>query len=238
MRTDTMDKRPSQKAESVVALKRKPISGRRAVGSPRRRADEVITAAAEVFAQRGYHGATTQDIADHLGIRQASLYYYIPSKEAALEQVCVIGTEGLVEGAKAISAMPISASEKLERAIHAHVKLVRERHAFMRVFLHERQHLPEPSRHQIGRLSRSYEQVMQELIASGVASGEFREDVDPRVTMFSTIGLCNSAAAWYPRLQGISVESLAQAIGRMVVEGIKARDKTGSKSRRLVRSAS
>jgi AcrR family transcriptional regulator len=40
----------------------------------RRRAPEIIEAAARVFADRGFHGATTQDIADVLGIRQASLY--------------------------------------------------------------------------------------------------------------------------------------------------------------------
>ena len=54
----------------------------------RRRAPEIIDAAARVFAERGYHGATTQAIADVLGIRQASLYYYFSSKEAALELVC------------------------------------------------------------------------------------------------------------------------------------------------------
>ena len=58
---------------------------RRAPELTRRRASEVLDAAAKVFARRGYHGAATQDIADVLGIRQASLYYYIPSKEVALE---------------------------------------------------------------------------------------------------------------------------------------------------------
>jgi AcrR family transcriptional regulator len=53
-----------------------------------RRADEIADAAARVFAERGYHGTTTQAIADVLGMRQASLYYYFPSKEAALEEVC------------------------------------------------------------------------------------------------------------------------------------------------------
>ena len=53
-----------------------------------RRADEIIDAAARVFAERGYHGTSTQAIADVLGMRQASLYYYFPSKEAALELVC------------------------------------------------------------------------------------------------------------------------------------------------------
>ena len=55
--------------------------------SRQRRAPEIIDAAARVFAERGFHGATTQDIADVLGIRQASLYYYFSSKEAALEPV-------------------------------------------------------------------------------------------------------------------------------------------------------
>ena len=53
-----------------------------------RRADAIVDAAANVFAERGYHGTTTQAIADVLGMRQASLYYYFPSKEAALELVC------------------------------------------------------------------------------------------------------------------------------------------------------
>ena len=57
---------------------------RRPRASPRRRAAEIIEAASRVFAERGFHGATTQDIADVLGIRQASLYYYFPSKEDAL----------------------------------------------------------------------------------------------------------------------------------------------------------
>ena len=64
---------------------------------------EIIEAAARVFAERGFHGATTQDIADVLGIRQASLYYYFSSKEVALELVCLKGVEGFFETAKAIA---------------------------------------------------------------------------------------------------------------------------------------
>ncbi len=44
--------------------------------SQRRRAPQIIEAAARVFAERGFHGATTQDIADVLGIKQASLYLF------------------------------------------------------------------------------------------------------------------------------------------------------------------
>ena len=42
---------------------------------------EVLDAAAIAFAENGYLGASTRDIAERLGIRAASLYYYLPSKE-------------------------------------------------------------------------------------------------------------------------------------------------------------
>ena len=34
-----------------------------------------IRAAASVFAAKGFHGASTSDIAERLGIKQGSLYY-------------------------------------------------------------------------------------------------------------------------------------------------------------------
>src|SRR5262249_62312629 len=74
-----------------------PPPSRRLRPSPRRRAPEIIEAAARVFAERGFHGATTQDIADVLGIRQASLYYYFPSKEGALWLVCLQCVAGFFE---------------------------------------------------------------------------------------------------------------------------------------------
>ncbi len=74
--------------------------------STHRRSSEIIEAAAQVFAELGYHGATTQKIADVLRIRQASLYYYFPSKEVALERVCAHGVAGYFETAKAIASGP------------------------------------------------------------------------------------------------------------------------------------
>jgi TetR/AcrR family transcriptional regulator, cholesterol catabolism regulator len=59
--------------------------------APARHGAAIIDAAAQVFADRGFHGASIQDIADVLGIRQASLYYDFLSKEVALEEVSLRG---------------------------------------------------------------------------------------------------------------------------------------------------
>jgi AcrR family transcriptional regulator len=44
----------------------------------------ILEAAARVFERRGYHGATTNRIAEHAGVSVGSLYEYFPSKESLL----------------------------------------------------------------------------------------------------------------------------------------------------------
>jgi AcrR family transcriptional regulator len=47
--------------------------------------EQILDAAAQLFAERGYAATSTRAIADQVGIRQASLYYHFPSKEQILE---------------------------------------------------------------------------------------------------------------------------------------------------------
>jgi TetR/AcrR family transcriptional regulator, cholesterol catabolism regulator len=206
---------------------------RRSAPAPKRRAAEIVAAAAKVFAERGYHGATTQDIADVLGIRQASLYYYFPSKEAALEQVCMDGTAGYVAGAAAIERGPGSAGEKLAQLVHNHVELWRTRADFARVFLRERPNLPKAVRHRIGSQARRYERIFEHVLAAGIAAGEFRRDLDARLTALAVIGMCNSATAWYGIEPGATIERIAADFARLLIEGIAA-PSTGRASVRRV----
>ena len=67
-----------------------------------RRYREVLDAAATIFADKGYAGASTRDIAERLGVRQASLYYYFPSKEAALAAICELGVRDFIANLHAI----------------------------------------------------------------------------------------------------------------------------------------
>jgi TetR/AcrR family transcriptional regulator, cholesterol catabolism regulator len=195
-----------------------PIAARRS-RSPRRRAPEIIDAAARVFAERGFHGATTQDIADVLGIRQASLYYYFPSKEGALELVCLKGVEGFVEAAKTIAGSSGSAGDRLEWLIRSHLLPLIDRSDFVKVFLNERQHLPTESRRRIGRWSRGLERIFEDVIKDGVRSGEFRHDLDTRFATLAILGMANAAAGWY-RKEEVPIERIADAFARLVLDGM------------------
>src|SRR3990167_7500453 len=118
----------------------KPALATRAAPSSRRRLTEVIDAAARVFARRGYHGASTQDIADVLGIRQASLYYYFASKESALEAVCSDGVEDYAVRALAVLRGQGTASDKVAKLVFHHLSPVVERQDYTVVFHRERRY--------------------------------------------------------------------------------------------------
>ena len=190
--------------------------------SQRRRAPQIIDAAARVFAERGFHGATTQDIADVLGIRQASLYYYFSSKKAALELVCLKGVEGFFEAAKTIAARRESAQKRLISLIGSHLSPLVDRADFVKVFLNERQHLPRESRRRIGRWSRGLERIFEDVIKEGVAKGEFRADLDVRLATLAILGMCNAASSWQ-RKENIDVNDIAEEFARLMTDGMGKR---------------
>jgi TetR/AcrR family transcriptional regulator, cholesterol catabolism regulator len=195
---------------------------RRAVAPTSRkpgRAEEIIDAAARVFAVRGYHGASTQDIADLLGIRQASLYYHVPSKEAALEIVCLKGVEGHYEAASAIARREGSARERLRALIFAHLDQLSDRGDYVRVFLNERHHLPPQSRGRIGRTARRIERIFESVIRQGIRSGEFRRGADPRLATLGVLGLLNSVPQWF-RKEAKPLAIVADQIAALALGGL------------------
>ena len=155
----------------------------------------MVAAAAKVFARRGYHGASTQDIADVLGIRQASLYYYFASKEAALEAVCADGVAEYEANARRVLRSRVSASDKVAQLMFHHLAPLAERLDFTLTFLRERRFLPAPARGRIRATEQRYERIIQRVIEHGMASGEFNADLDARMATLALLGLGNSAAS-------------------------------------------
>ena len=188
----------------------------------RRRAPQVIEATARIFAERGFHGATTQDIADVLGIRQASLYYYFSSKEAALELVCLKGVEGFFEAAKSIASGPGTARERLTLLINSHLSPLVDRPDFVKVFLNERQHLPSESRRRIGRWSRGLERIFEGMIKEGIARREFSPDLDPRFATLAILGMCNAVSTWH-RKENVDIGKASKEFARLVIDGMGRR---------------
>jgi AcrR family transcriptional regulator len=212
---------PSRTQPKARACTIGPRAARRAAGSPRKRTDEVIEAAAMVFAELGYHGATTQDIADRLHMRQATLYYYFASKDAALESVCRRGVAGFIENAETVALSSDSPPEKIASIIRSHLQALEEKHAYVKVFLNERQHLRDEARKKVGRLSRRYELIVQQVFESGVEAGMMRAGLNCRFATLGLLGVCNAAADWYGKESGATVSAMAKNFADLILNGVR-----------------
>lgn len=196
-----------------------------------RRSDEIIDAAARVFAERGYHGTSTQAIADVLGMRQASLYYYFSSKEAALEEVCARGTDGFVEGAEAVMESAAPPLEKLARLIAAHLAPAESMPDYVKVFINERRYLPTTSRRRIGRKSRRIERCFEHVILAGIADGSIRPGTDARLAMLAVLGMCNAVINWRGSDRARSVDEVAAEFASLVANGLAAGGAAGRQAK-------
>lgn len=192
-----------------------------AKSSPKR-ATEILDAAAAVFAEKGYHGAGTKDIADRLGIKQAGVYYYFKSKDAALAEVCRIGVADYLERLKAITKSGVSADEMIRRAVLEHLKPFQQRPAYVQVFHNERRYLIGENRAQVTALATKYENEIRKIFRLGVKQGIFKPDLDIRLTTLALLGMCNSVASWYRGGTEAEMITIAKTYAEFFVSGVMA----------------
>jgi AcrR family transcriptional regulator len=134
-----------------------------------RRREEILEAAARVFASRGYGEAEVQQVADALGVGKATVYRHFPRKEdlflAAVDRRMAL-LEEAVDGARVSTQDPL---EAIRRGIHAYLGffdahpgmvelLVQERAAFRNrvqpTYFRYRERCVEPWRRFLGDLVR------------------------------------------------------------------------------------
>lgn len=185
----------------------------------KRRYGEILDAAAAVFADKGYHGASTKDIADRLGIRQGSLYYYFPSKEVALAEVCRIGIDGFVNGLAAILDGDGTPTEKLRAAVYNHMRPIGLRYHYVKVFLNERHNLTGDALADVKARAGEYEALFDRLLAKGVRTGTLRADLDRRLSALAVLGLCNSAIGWFDPARG-GIDPVARQFADILIDGL------------------
>lgn len=76
----------------------------------------VVEAAAALFAERGYHATTMQDLTEATGLTAGGLYHYIGSKEQLLIAICDALMEPLLEKADALGSRRWSRSRRCARS--------------------------------------------------------------------------------------------------------------------------
>jgi AcrR family transcriptional regulator len=183
----------------------------------------IIAAAAATFKEKGYQAATTRDIAAAVGIQQATLYYYVSSKEELLYLVVREPIMRLYAQVEEIAKAPWPARTKIARAIQAHLAAFDDNYPHMSVFVQELHNVASALQDRLGDLPGRYQRLWEEILRQGRASHELRADLDVTATALMILGMCNWMYRWYRQGGRLDTATLASQYASAVLDGVAAR---------------
>jgi TetR/AcrR family transcriptional regulator, cholesterol catabolism regulator len=202
----------------------------RARSSPSRaylnRRKELIDAAARVMSRKGVMETTLGDIAQEAGTDRASIYYYVNGKEELLAEMLRSALTADTESIREIAAGPGSASAKLRSIVHRWMASYDAHFPYLYVWVYE-----DPSRLQgidsavldeMIDLSQQGYELVREVIAEGVGSGEFRSALPVGVLAQSAIGLVAWTYRWYEPDHELTARQIADGLADLLLSGLGA----------------
>jgi len=182
---------------------------------------QILEAAEAIFAAKGYHGATTREIAQAADVSEGTLYNYFANKRDLFIGLMASRTDALVESIAEVRADSVEGA--MAELLAGQFTRIRK-HGQFRLFLQEARLDPELNRilvdFMLPRISQQVERLMTGLIDAGVM-----RRVDPEIAnwtlMSAVVGLALfSDLGAAPVLETISAEALAAQVSDIFINGL------------------
>lgn len=152
------------------------------------RRDEIVAAATQLFAEKGYEGASMSDLAERVGLRKASLFHHFTSKEELREAVLERLVRDIGAEIAAAAAAETAFAERLDGLTDAIVQVLAHQKYAARVILREAM---EWGPHEKGPSAIGVQAVLAaaaEFVRAGQRAGAFRPG-DARHLVVSVVGI-------------------------------------------------
>lgn len=182
--------------------------------------EDILEAAAQVFRQKGFHGASMSDIADAVNLQKASLYHHVSSKQEILFELLDRALELLLERISPIASLDRSAEERLCKMIREYLQILAENTDLAAVLLFEHRSLEgrQHARHVPNR--DRFEALWRDVLADGVRAKQFACDDIP-LTARAMLGILNWTITWYRPNGPLSIEQIADHYSNLLLNGLR-----------------
>lgn len=182
------------------------------------RRDEIIKTAAKLFKEKGYSAVTMRDLATAMGIKAASLYNHIHSKQDILKEIIISLAEEFTHGMEIIKTSDNNSIQKLNLIVALHVDITTNNTYGMASLNNDWMHLEEQLEYYL-KLRKNYEQDFLNIVKSGISSNEII-DSNPEIIMFSVLSTLRSLYLWIPKKDELNAKDLAQNLTNVLIYGI------------------
>jgi AcrR family transcriptional regulator len=182
------------------------------------RQDRLLSTAARVFAEKGFHSTTMRDLARETGMSLAGMYHYVSGKDELLfliQQRCFTEVLAAAGSADTEAAPP---HERVERFIRHHITFFAGHMSEMKVLSHEAESLHGERLAEVNELKRRYVALLTGLIEG--AEGVTEAGIDPHVASYALFGMMNWIYNWYDPEGAVSPERLSEQFTRLFLDGL------------------
>ncbi len=179
--------------------------------------------AAELFAERGYRATTVREIAEAAGVLSGSLYHHFDSKESIIDELLSSYLDELLALYRAIVSEGGTSIDVLSRLVQAAFSSFDRHRAAITVFQNERQYLLNYPR--FGYLAKSEQalgRLWTKVIREGIAGGELRSDLDPKLAHRYIRDAIWVAVRWYRPGGRFTSSQLADQYLALMLDGMRA----------------
>lgn len=187
------------------------------------RRQEVVDAAARVYARHGYHGTTVDDLVAETGLKRGGLYHYIDGKHDLLVAIHDRFMEPLLESSKAVLAEPAPPDEKLRGLARVLMSIIARYQDHVTVFLNDWRSLREGSNWEhIHAARRDFETLIENVLSEGREASVF-ETRGVRLPTMAFLGMINYSYQWYDRDGSLTPNDIADELVAIFLEGVRPR---------------
>jgi AcrR family transcriptional regulator len=184
-------------------------------GEKASRREQILTAAAELFAHRGFHGVGIDDIGAAVGISGPALYRHFRSKDAMLGEMLNSISRYLLEGGTARAGQDGDPQWVLTELVRFHVQFALEHPALITVQERNLANLTDTDRKQVRGLQRQYVEVWVHAIGDAVPGMGERH---ARSAAHAVFGLINST----PYNRHLGDDELTELLIRLALGALHA----------------
>jgi AcrR family transcriptional regulator len=183
------------------------------------RKEELLRKISGLFAKRGYENSSMRDIAAHLGITKAGLYYYFENKQQMLVDIINYGMDQALSKMRQELPQIRNTEEKVEWIIRRQIDFYSQHQSQTKVSIHERDALEAKHARIIAKKEKEYVKIVKQVVKDII--DENRADINPQVATFSLLGMLNWLVHWYDPQGEIPPDRVASNILSLFLAGIK-----------------
>lgn len=158
--------------------------------------ERLMRAAAQAFAEKGFHATTTRDIASGAGLSPAGVYVHFGSKEELLFNLSRRGHESALQLVREALKGVDAPAERLAVAMNRFSRWHAEQYQLAKVVQYEHQHLTPEHRAEVLALRKDIDALVRQVLECGVAEGVF-EVTDIADTALALLSMAVDVARWY-----------------------------------------